>query len=174
MFIHQPEMGLPAIALSVRQPWAWALVTGHKDIENRSTFAVSKAGFDPCPVAIHAAQGMTKAEYEYAAEFMESLGVQCPHPAGLVRGAIIGAATVTAVVKEHDSPWFFGPRGLVMAGAYEVAPIPAVGALGYFNWRHSGGAAAVTLPWMQVWPGDIRPINKVKTVKQVAAAPLFD
>lgn len=166
-------MDLPRIALSVRQPWAWALVTGHKDVENRSTFAVSKAGFDPRPVAIHAAKGMTMDEYEDAADFMERLGVVCPHPSQLVRGAIIGAATVTAVVKESDSPWFFGPRGLVMADAYQVPPIPAIGALGYFEWRQCG-EVATPLPWMLAWPGEHRPRAKVKTAKQVAAAPLFD
>ena len=55
---------MPTVALSIRQPWAWAIVQGYKDIENRSTFAVSKANFDVRPVAIHAAKGMTIEEYE--------------------------------------------------------------------------------------------------------------
>lgn len=148
-------MTLPLIALSIRQPWAWAIVTGHKDVENRSTFAVTKAGFDARPVAIHAAKGMTMDEYEDAAFFMARLGVQCPRPDALVRGAIIGAATVTAVVAQHDSPWFFGPRGLLLADQRQVEPIPAQGALGYFEWRQ-GGQVAEPLPWMVAYPGDAR------------------
>jgi ASCH domain len=27
---------LEPVALSVRQPWAWAIVSGYKDVENRS------------------------------------------------------------------------------------------------------------------------------------------
>ncbi len=144
---------IPTIALSVRQPWAWAIVAGYKDIENRSTFAVSKAGFDARPVAIHAAKGMTIDEYDGACAFMARLGVECPHPRDLVRGGIIGAATVTGVVKAHASPWFFGPRGLVLMDQRQVTPIPALGALGYFQWRQSG-ALAEPLPWMRAWPGD--------------------
>ena len=162
------DIELPDIALSIRQPWAWAIVAGHKDIENRSTFAVSKAGFDPRPVAIHAAKGMTRDEYEDAAGFMrEILGIGCPRPDALVRGAIIGAATVTGIVKEHSSPWFFGPRGLLLSGAYAVDPIPAVGALGYFGWRQ-GGQIAETLPWMVAWP------DKHPAGRQIAPPPTGD
>lgn len=163
-------MDLPKIALSVRQPWAWAIVAGVKDVENRSTFAVSKAGFDPRPVAIHAAKGMTIDEYEDAAFFMSRLGVSCPRPDDLVRGAIVGAATVTAIVADCDSPWFFGPRGLMLADARAVDPIPAIGALGYFEWRRSGDLAQ-PLPWMRAWPGLHQPR---RDGKPPSALPLFD
>ncbi|MFV3077496.1 hypothetical protein [Niveispirillum fermenti] len=142
---------LPAIALSVRQPWAWAIVTGFKDIENRSRAAVSKGDMRPRPIAIHAALGMTRAEYEDAADTMARIGVTCPRPDDLIRGAIVGAATVTAIVDRHPSPWFFGPRGLVLANARAVTPIPAAGKLGYFEW-HAGGMLPPPLPWMRTWP----------------------
>lgn len=138
---------LPVDALSVRQPWAWAIVAGHKPVENRSRGALTGADFKPRPVAIHASQGMTRAEYDEAAEFMASVGVQCPPAAALPRGAIVGAATLTAVVDAHDSPWFFGPRGLVLADAYAITPIPAAGALGFFRWA-PGGQMAAPRPWM--------------------------
>ena len=41
-------------ALSIRQPWAWLIVNGHKDIENRSWPTRFRG-----PVLIHAAKGMT-------------------------------------------------------------------------------------------------------------------
>lgn len=144
---------LPPVALSIRQPWAWAIVHGFKDVENRSTFAVTKARFDPRPIAIHAAKGMTRAEYDDAADFMASLGVACPRPSDLVRSAIVGTATVTAVVGRSASPWFFGPRGLLLADQTALAqPIPCAGQLGYFRWQPAGSIAPV-LPWMQAWPG---------------------
>ncbi len=147
---------LPPKALSVRQPWAWAIVAGLKDIENRSRFAVSKGGLDPRRVCIHASKGMTRDEYEGAREFMAYLGVECPRPDELVRGAIIGAVTVEAVVKESPSPWFIqGQRGLVLSAAEAVEPIPAAGALGYFDWQ-PGGAVEPPLPWMLACPGTRR------------------
>lgn len=78
---------LPAQALSVRQPWAWAIVSGHKDIENRSAVAVSKGDMKPREICIHASKGMTQYEYDDAASFMRELGVDCPPPANLIRGA---------------------------------------------------------------------------------------
>ncbi len=156
---------LPSIALSIRQPWAWAIVMGFKDIENRNRFATSKGDMRPLPIAVHAAQGMTRAEYEDAAETMARIGVTCPRPDDLIRGAIVGAVTVTAIVAHHPSPWFFGPRGLVLADARTVDPIPAAGKLGYFAWQ-PGGTIAPALPWMRAWPNRASP-------RQVLAS-LFD
>lgn len=162
-------MTIPSIALSIRQPWAWAIVHGGKDVENRTTFAVTKGGFTPRPVAIHAARGMTRAEYEDAAEFMARLGVTCPPPAELVRGAIVGTATVTAVVKQSASPWFMGPRGLLLADQTALSvPIPATGALGYFAWA-PGGECADPLPWMLAWPA-----HPGRNAPAAPSAPLFD
>lgn len=147
----EPPAPLPAVALSVRQPWAWAIVSGHKDVENRSTVAVTKGEMRPRAIAIHAAKGMTQEEYEVAADFMQTLGIVCPRPDQLVRGAVIGGATVTAVVTASPSPWFFGPRGLLLRDAFQVDPIPAAGALGFFGWAE-GGALPDPLPWMLSWP----------------------
>jgi len=141
---------IPSIALSVRQPWAWAIIHAGKDIENRSVAAVG-TGMWLGHIAIHAARGMTRAEYEDAREFMALIGVKCPHPCDLTRGAIIGSVTVTAVVEDSDSPWFFGPRGLVLAHAEGCEPIPTVGALGYFRWA-AGGEMMEPKPWMHHWP----------------------
>lgn len=165
---------LPRDALSVRQPWAWAIVAGVKDIENRTTFAVTKGSMSARPVAIHASKSMTRNEYEEAADFMASLGVECPRPDDLIRGAIIGFVDVTAVVKTSDSPWFFGPRGLVLANARQVTPIAAQGALGYFRWR-AGGEIGPTLSWMSSWPERPSAARKVeaKVAEQNPALPLF-
>lgn len=138
---------LPAIALSVRQPWAWAIIHGGKDIENRSPAAVMH-GMKPGRIAVHASKGMTRDEYQDAAEFMALFGVICPPPADLVRGAVIGAVTVTEIVKSHPSPWWMGPRGLVLANATACEPIPASGALGYFRWQPSGGVVDEPARWM--------------------------
>ncbi len=143
-------MLLPVKALSIRQPWAWAIVSGHKDIENRTSFALSKGCAKPFRICVHASRGMTRGEYETARRFMLSLGVDCPLPDVLVRGAIVGMATVNSVIDRSDSPWFFGPRGLVLSDACEVDPLPAKGALGYFRWLRSGSIDKPAV-WMKNW-----------------------
>lgn len=128
--------GLPRDALSVRQPWAWAIIHAGKDIENRSWQAVNHGLAKRGRIAIHAAKGMTREEYVDAAEFMlKDLRIEYPPARELLRGGIIGSVEVVNVVTEHDSPWFFGPRGLVLADPEPCPFIPCIGMLGYFAWQ---------------------------------------
>ena len=143
---------LPTVALSVRQPWAWAIVAGYKKIENRSEGAIRADGMDCRRVAIHAAKGLKQDEFDWGAWRLPKHGVTCPRPELLVRGAIIGAVDVVDIVSESDSAWFGGRMGLVLENAEMCAPIPAVGALGYFQWKR-GGVFAPVLPWMKTWGG---------------------
>lgn len=126
---------LPELAISVRQPWAWAIVHAGKDIENRSAKAVSFGLDRPGRRAVHAAKGMTREEYEDARDFMATIGVACPAPVELQRGGIVGSVTIDRAVRRSDSPWFFGPCGLPLRDAQACAFIPAVGKLGLFCWK---------------------------------------
>ncbi len=125
---------LPALALSVRQPWAWAIFNG-KNIENRSKGAIKWMTPLKGTRAIHAAKGMTRDEYELARDFMTEIGVQCPLPADLLRGGILGTVDVVECVSESDSRWFAGPLGLVLRNATPHPFVRSVGALGYFSWK---------------------------------------
>jgi hypothetical protein len=140
--------GLPPLALSVRQPWAWAILHAGKEIENRSWGAIRSGGMAPGRICLHAATGMTAREYDWGAWRLQGHGVRAPRPDELVRGAIIGTVEVTAIVDRSDSPWFGGPAGLVLARPQPIAPIPARGALGYFRWQ-PGGSVARPVPWMR-------------------------
>lgn len=146
-------MSIPVLklfALSVRQPWAWAIIHAGKPLENRSAGMVRHLNPVCGRRAIHAAKGMTREEYEDAREFMRGLGLECPPPAELKRGGIIGSVDVTGVVSQSDNPWFFGPRALVLRDAEPCDFIPAIGALGYFAWTPAD-ASIVPAParWMQ-------------------------
>lgn len=133
-------MILPARALSIRQPWAWAVVHAGKTHENRAWGGWSnhqkrfRGEF-----AVHASAGMTRREYEDARDFMASFGIHCPLPHLLVRGAIIGTATVTDWVTSSHSPWFMGPGALVLENARAIEPVPCGGALGWFEPRPAPG-----------------------------------
>lgn len=144
---------LPRLALSVRQPWAHALVMGWKAVENRSWRAPNPALKFRGPVAIHASRGLTRHEYDEAAEFFDEMGFECPAACDLLRGGIVGAGVIVDIVKTFDSPWFFGPRGLVIADAEPVDFIPCAGALGFFEWER-GRTDEVPAParWMRPRP----------------------
>lgn len=117
-------------ALSIRQPWAWLIVNGHKDIENRS-WPTRYRG----QVLVHASKGMTRAEYDDVVEFIENdlLNVQLPPRETLERGGIVGQVTIFNCVTASDSPWFFGPQGFHLRDAAALPFVPIKGALGFFD-----------------------------------------
>lgn len=139
---------LPDIALSVRQPWAWAIVFAGKDIENRSWSSYRRGEVRQRHIAVHAAAGMTRFEYQDGKEFMRAHGIAVPAPADLARGGIIGSVEVVRVVKASDSPWFMGPRGLLLQNAAPSAFIPARGELGFFRWRRADDFKPPPARWM--------------------------
>ena len=144
--------GVPSMALSVRQPWAWALIYGGKDVENRSEMAVRNGGMRKQVgkrIAIHASKGMTREEYEGARDFMTEVGVACPAAADLLRGGIIGTAFLASIVSEHTSPWFFGPRGLCLIRPEPTPFIGASGELGMFPWGPNFAQPERPAKWMQ-------------------------
>lgn len=148
--LGRPE-GVPTIALSVRQPWAWALIFGGKDIENRSEAAIRHGMRAQIGrrIAIHASKGMTRDEFDSARDFMSSIGVCCPAAADLLRGGIIGSVAVTSVVDTHTSKWFFGPRGICISQPEALAFIGASGELGMFQWCPNFAEPDTPAKWMR-------------------------
>lgn len=138
---------LPTLALSVRQPWAWAIIAGHKPIENRSAAAIRSGNMTCGSICIHAATGLKQDEFQWGYWRLGKHGVSCPRPEELHRGAIIGTVDVIGIVDQSDSEWFGGAMGLVLDNPRSVEPIPAKGALGYFPWTPQG-TCAPALPWM--------------------------
>lgn len=121
-------------ALSIRQPWAWLILHGGKDIENREWGTLYRG-----ELAIQAAKGMTIDEYQDAVEFVASfhpeLAARIPAPGQLVRGAIVGTVQMLDCVTEHHSSWFQGRYGLVLREPQAWhRPLPARGALGLWEW----------------------------------------
>jgi len=146
-------IGLPYRALSVRQPWAWAIIHGGKDIENRGRAPEGAKHLIGKRFMIHASGGMLRKEYNAAAEFMASINVKCPRPEDLVRGALVGHVALQGIVSESESDWFFGPRGLVLTDPREIDPVPVVGCLGFYDWRaRIGGEKRSPDRWMLHWP----------------------
>lgn len=117
-------MDLPNVALSIQQPWAWMIVSGHKDVENR-TWRRNFRG----PVLIHAGK-----KHDVGA--VPPNGLNWPQPAMLEMpeefGGIIGVAEVVDCVDHHRSPWFVGPYAFVLKNARRLPFMPMRGMLGFF------------------------------------------
>lgn len=158
------SQNLPKLALSVRQPWAWAIIYGGKVIENRSLGSIRAGRMDCRRIAIHAAKGMSEKEYRWGVHKLREHGVQCPLPADLQRSAIIGSIDVVDIIAQSDSPWFGsrpGNHGLVLENPKPCSPIPAKGTLGYFSWE-AGEDIAPLAPWMRTYGapnGDSKTLN---------------
>lgn len=123
---------LPCI--SIRQPWAWLIVNGFKDIENRDWPTKFRGR-----LLVHAAKGMTQAEWGSAWEFAAGCGAS---PAALERGVtfdtierggIVGSVEIVDCVQRSDSRWFVGRYGFVLEDATPRPFVPYKGALGIFR-----------------------------------------
>lgn len=138
-------------AITVRQPWAWAIVRGGKDVENRSR---NIAGSYRGPIAIHAAladaDNAPESLWLDAARDHETLVLREPGKSWArwqPRGAIIGLANLWAVhearpgccpnrgAEPFGSPWAMADHWhLCLAGARHFQePIPCRGALGLWT-----------------------------------------
>lgn len=117
-------------ALSIRQPWAWLIIHGGKDVENRSWPTWFRG-----QVLIHASKGMSKEEWEDGYEYARYGvgGIIIPGPDQLQRGGIIGQAEIIDCVTSSDSPWFEGPHGFILRNAKPVPFRPFKGELGLFE-----------------------------------------
>jgi hypothetical protein len=127
-------------ALTVRQPYAWAIVHGQKDVENRSRSLGPYRG----PVAIHAALKPDMEAYgdPLILDAWRRTGAWMPTP-GCETGVVIGVVNLIAVHRcwtaldgePHCSPWAVRGRfHLHMANPRPLAePIPWWGRLGLWT-----------------------------------------
>lgn len=120
-------------ALTIRQPWAWAIIHAGKDVENRPRRSHYRGW-----VAVHAGKGMTKGEWSDACAFIHSqvnslIVIPDYGSPDFVRGAIIGIMKIVDCVADRESPWFVGQYGLVIGAVRALNPIPCGGQLGLWN-----------------------------------------
>lgn len=120
--------------LSIRQPWAWLILHGGKDIENRD-WPTKRRG----RVLVHAAKGMTQDEWGSAWEFSWGTGNAAKaFEAGVTsktieRGGIVGSVEIVDCVEHSDSRWFMGRYGFVLRDPRPMTFVPWKGALGFFG-----------------------------------------
>ena len=110
-------------ALSIRQPWAWLIVNGHKDIENRDWPTVFRG-----ELLVHAGQTLTRPFYDTTVAELSAAGL-CPPdlPAfeDLPRGGLVGWTRVVDCLQEHPSPWKLeGSHGFVLRDSRPMPFVP--------------------------------------------------
>jgi len=101
--------------LSIRQPWAYLITQGSKDIENRS-WSTKYRG----PFLVHASltvdrEGCLKHRWD---------------PAKRESGGVVGIADIVDCVTEHPSKWFEGPYGFVLKNRRALPFVKWRGGLG--------------------------------------------
>lgn len=117
-------------ALSVRQPWAWLILHGGKDIENRSWETMFRG-----QVLLHAGKTLTKAYHREVSHWAEGeFGIIVPELDDMPRGGVVGVVTIAGCVRESASRWFNRDCfGLVLRDAEPVPFYPCNGMLGFFD-----------------------------------------
>lgn len=115
--------------LSIRQPWAWLILHGGKDVENRDWSTAFRGR-----ILVHAGKGMTRAEHEDAAWFAhQCTGLPTPKYEELERGGIVGSVEIVDCVTVCASPWFVGQYGFLLANPRPGPFVPWRGQLGFFD-----------------------------------------
>ena len=143
-------------ALSIKQPWAWLICAGYKDIENRNR-PTSFTG----RIYVHAGKRFQGASLDEAEQCFLGGNVPpdivvmngklfCPMNDWLEKvigpmarretntiytlGALIGEVDIIDCISESKSRWFTGPYGFVLANPVLYhKPIPCKGKLGFFE-----------------------------------------
>ena len=112
-------------ALSIRQPWIWAMFRLGKDVENRTWSTGIRER-----VMLHASK---KYDHEGARWIEENFGIAPPDQHSLPRGGFVGSVEIVGCVDKMDSKWFSGPYGFVLKDPIEVEYQACNGRLGFFN-----------------------------------------
>lgn len=112
-------------ALSIRQPWAWLIVNGHKHIENRTWRTVRRG-----PILIHAGKTFDHDGYDWIRYTFPEITI--PNLGDFECGGIVGEANIVNCVTFSISPWFCGPYGFVLTDRKSLPFQPCKGKLGFF------------------------------------------
>jgi ASCH domain len=109
--------------LVVRQPWAWLIVHGYKDVENRSWRTHYRG-----PLLIQSAASQPSDE-----ALTEARKRRVKLPAQFETGGIVGMVKVVDCVEASRSKWFEGRFGWVLSDARLLPFVSHKGRLGLFE-----------------------------------------
>lgn len=111
----------------IRQPWAWLIVNGFKDVENRRW----KTRYRGTLLIQASANLPPRRELGEDCQFARSRGVKLP--AKFEKGGIVGEVQIVDCVTSSRSKWFGGPIGWVLTKPKRLPFLPLKGRLGLFD-----------------------------------------
>lgn len=114
------------LALSVQQPWAWLIVNGYKDIENRD-WATKVRGI----IGVHAGKTFDREGYQFIR--VTHPDIPMPNIGEFEMGGIVGRTTIVDCVTASRSRWFEGKYGFVVKDSEPLRLMPCRGMLGFFR-----------------------------------------
>ena len=115
--------------LSIKQPWAFLIANGYKDIENRNWHTNFRGAF-----LIHASKTFDMDGYNWIKDNKEALGIlELPLSYEYERGGIVGHARIVDCVTSSNSIWFSGKYGFVIEDAKTLKFDKCKGQLKFFK-----------------------------------------
>lgn len=121
-------------ALSVQQPWAWLIVNGHKDVENRRWSTDFRGA-----VLIHAGKKVDAEAISALRCGRNPAHPSEPLPTGIIlpeadwqTGGIVGVVNIVGCVDRSTSEWFVGPHGFLLRNGTPLPFAPCRGQLGFW------------------------------------------
>jgi hypothetical protein len=123
-------------ALTVKQPWAWLIMGGYKDVENRARPTNHRG-----PLAIHVSKRIAKDAFDLMpvpeiAPWGSALLALSPKLGEF--GNVIGTVDLVDCVRDSPSPWALDDHWhWLLAQPRLLTPVPAKGRLGLWEWDES-------------------------------------
>lgn len=110
-------------ALSIKQPWADAIIYGGKDIENRTWNTKVRGRF-----LVVASKKVDMNAPEWVWSIVREHSPDVP-----MLGGIIGSVELVDVVESSKSIWFEGPKGFVLKDPKPLKFKPISGRLNFYE-----------------------------------------
>lgn len=123
-------------ALSIKQPWAWLITQGIKDVENRSWRTGFRGDF-----LIHASKSFDFSGMDWICSNFPEIESDLKKLVTLINkdencglsGGIIGKGEIIDCVNSYQSPWFTGPYGFIIVNTIKLPFMACKGKLKFFN-----------------------------------------
>lgn len=131
--------------LTIRQPWAHLIIHGvyglddvqvYKPVENRNWWTNFRGRF-----GVHASKTFSPKELRDALEFLQERGIADCLPGHMQYGCVIGTvnlfncvAVANVGARKFVDPFLVGPYGFLLRDPQPITPVPAWGALGFWEW----------------------------------------
>src|ERR1700741_461942 len=91
------------LALSIRPPWAWAIIHAGKDVENRSRRCHYRGRF-----LGHASLDLTEEDFGRALQALAAAGEDAiiPRPDEFETGGFVGSVELVVVSEKFERAWY--------------------------------------------------------------------